>query len=275
MNNVITIDEVVRRTGLTSRSLRFYEARGLLQTNRSLSGKRLFGPAELERVHQIMLLKRAGLTVAQMQQLFDRKAIDIVSLLRGQLESLSRQAAAISASQSVIRTVLDQSEEAQPLTVSAICALIKHSAECASPDPQWRAVIDRYWSEDAKTEWQTLVRPVFAQHPEWANGGYLSQWRTLSEKIKTALPLDPSSEQARDFVQEWLELLAPIMNIATPNMRANMVSMYSDMSQWPQNVDHGFDKSVWDFVRAAHQAATLAGHVFVTPPSPHSSQETF
>jgi DNA-binding transcriptional MerR regulator len=47
MIDALTIDEVVRRTGLTSRALRFYEARGLIRPLRTGSGRRLFGPGEL------------------------------------------------------------------------------------------------------------------------------------------------------------------------------------------------------------------------------------
>jgi len=45
MDDSFAIDEVVRRTGLTARALRFYEARGLVSPLRTQSGRRWFGPA--------------------------------------------------------------------------------------------------------------------------------------------------------------------------------------------------------------------------------------
>lgn len=273
MDEAITIDEVVRRTGLTSRALRFYESRGLLRPKRTSSGRRLFGPTELERVHQIMMLKRAGLTVAQMQQLFDRKAVDIASLLRAQLDNLSSQAAEIAAAQKLIKAVLGQIGTSQPITVAMMCGLIKHSAQCASGAPEWRAVIDRFWTTEAQAEWRRLVGPVWAQHPEWADGGYQRQWRALSNQIRAAMPMDPSGEQARSFVQNWLDLLEPISKVATPDMRAAMVAMYADMKNWPASVDHGFESEVWEFIRSAHQAATNAGHRFETQSTVQSSPQ--
>jgi MerR family transcriptional regulator, thiopeptide resistance regulator len=65
----IDIREVARRTGLTSRALRFYEARGLLKPLRTYSGRRLYGRGELERIQQILALKRAGLSLAQIGKL--------------------------------------------------------------------------------------------------------------------------------------------------------------------------------------------------------------
>ncbi|MBA4045442.1 MAG: MerR family transcriptional regulator, partial [Erythrobacter sp.] len=56
MSDSFSIQEVVRRTGLTSRALRFYEARGLIAPLRASSGRRFYGAAELERIHQIVTL---------------------------------------------------------------------------------------------------------------------------------------------------------------------------------------------------------------------------
>jgi len=54
MNGVLDIAEVVRRTGLTARALRFYEARGLVQPLRTHAGRRLYGRGEFERINQVM-----------------------------------------------------------------------------------------------------------------------------------------------------------------------------------------------------------------------------
>lgn len=43
MDQPLDIREVARRTGLTSRALRFYEARGLLTPLRSFNGRRFHG----------------------------------------------------------------------------------------------------------------------------------------------------------------------------------------------------------------------------------------
>ena len=84
------IDEVVRRTGLTSRALRFYEARGLITPLRTQSGRRWFGPEELERIHRIVALKKAGLSLGDIKRLFDRKPIDLAALLGAQRSRLGR-----------------------------------------------------------------------------------------------------------------------------------------------------------------------------------------
>ena len=59
MAESLDIAQVARLNGLTSGALRFYEARGLVAPLRSASGRRHYGPAELERLHQVMAMKRA------------------------------------------------------------------------------------------------------------------------------------------------------------------------------------------------------------------------
>ena len=92
MDDLIDIREVVRRTGLTSRALRFYEARGLVSPLRTHTGRRLYGPAELERIAQILALKRADLSLAQIQRLTAQRALDLGRLIDAQLEALAGRA---------------------------------------------------------------------------------------------------------------------------------------------------------------------------------------
>jgi DNA-binding transcriptional MerR regulator len=77
MHQPLDISEVCRRTGLTSRALRFYEARGLVAPLRTYSGRRLYGPAELERINLVVTLKRAGLTLSQIGKLTGQGSLNL------------------------------------------------------------------------------------------------------------------------------------------------------------------------------------------------------
>ena len=85
----LDISEVCRRTGLTSRTLRFYEARGLVSPTRTYSGRRLYGPAELECINGIVALKRAGLTLSQIARLPHQDLLDFGRL--GELMGYDRK----------------------------------------------------------------------------------------------------------------------------------------------------------------------------------------
>lgn len=56
------IGELSQRTGVSSRSLRYYEEQGLLTSSRSQAGQRHYSDAEVERVALIRQLFDAGLS---------------------------------------------------------------------------------------------------------------------------------------------------------------------------------------------------------------------
>lgn len=91
MTTILDIADVARRTGLSARALRFYEARGLVAPLRTASGRRVYGAGELERLHQLLAFKRAGLSLARIKQLFDRAPIDLRELIATQLHAIVAQ----------------------------------------------------------------------------------------------------------------------------------------------------------------------------------------
>jgi DNA-binding transcriptional MerR regulator len=54
----LTAAECASRTGLTVRALRVYERYDLIRPRRTASGWRLYGPAEITRLTEIIALKR-------------------------------------------------------------------------------------------------------------------------------------------------------------------------------------------------------------------------
>ncbi len=60
--NKMRIGEVAGQSGVSVRSLRYYEEQGLLRSSRSESGQRLYAPGAVERVILIQRLYAAGLS---------------------------------------------------------------------------------------------------------------------------------------------------------------------------------------------------------------------
>ncbi len=64
------IAEVCDRTGLSPRTIRYYEEIGLLPgVRRKASGRRVYGPEELERLGFINRLKELGLSLSEIGEL--------------------------------------------------------------------------------------------------------------------------------------------------------------------------------------------------------------
>lgn len=66
----LSIAEVGEQTGLSARTLRYYEELGLLPgVRRRAGGRRVYGPDELERLRFIQRLKALGLSLAEVKEL--------------------------------------------------------------------------------------------------------------------------------------------------------------------------------------------------------------
>lgn len=73
----ISIGSVCRTTGLSARTVRYYEELGLLPGVRRREGaRRVYGEDELERLHFIQRLKTLGLSLAEIGELNAVYAID-------------------------------------------------------------------------------------------------------------------------------------------------------------------------------------------------------
>lgn len=244
MNDVIDIREVVRRTGLTSRALRFYEARGLVSPLRTHTGRRLYGPGELERIAQILALKRAGLTLAQIQRLTARRPLDLKRLIEAQLEAIAGREAEIAEAKALLLTVKSRIDRGEPVDAATFCSLIRNG-DAVMAEENWKKVTDRYFSEAEKAEWAGRAAAL----PEGFDmQAYGRQWEALGARIEAALPLDPKSPEAGAFYDEWQALLAPFRAVATPAMMAGAANLYERMDEWQSEQKPPFSQAVWQFI---------------------------
>jgi DNA-binding transcriptional MerR regulator len=66
---MMRIGELAARTGVSRRSLRYYEKHGLLHAERSANGWRVYREAAVQRVRKIAELLDSGLTLEGVRQL--------------------------------------------------------------------------------------------------------------------------------------------------------------------------------------------------------------
>jgi MerR family redox-sensitive transcriptional activator SoxR len=67
MDGVLTIGEVAKRSGTATSALRFYEERGLIQSQRNDSGHRRYPRAVIRRVAFIVFAQKIGLSLQEIR----------------------------------------------------------------------------------------------------------------------------------------------------------------------------------------------------------------
>lgn len=112
------IGELARRTGVSERSLRYYEQQGLLRSERTPGGHREFGTWAVDRVIRIQALFAAGLPSKKIAVLLpcirdadggpsaiaDRKLVDELTTER---ERINRTVADLLLSREILDEVID------------------------------------------------------------------------------------------------------------------------------------------------------------------------
>jgi DNA-binding transcriptional MerR regulator len=120
----LQIGEVAERTGVTQRTLRFYEEKGLLKPpTRMEGGFRLYSDADIQRVEQIKRLQQLlGFPLAEIKEMIDAEEIKM------QLRAEYRPEAAISQK----RAQLDRAVEVTERQVDVIRRRIDSLTEMQS-----------------------------------------------------------------------------------------------------------------------------------------------
>ena len=83
--------EAAKRLGATPKALRLYEARGLVKPLRSQADWRAYGPEQMARLHQILALKRLGLSLARIAELLKPNGLKLDAVLAIPVEAMEHE----------------------------------------------------------------------------------------------------------------------------------------------------------------------------------------
>ncbi|TDV40709.1 MerR family transcriptional regulator [Actinophytocola oryzae] len=172
----LTIGELARRTGLTTRTIRFYSDEGLLPpAHRTDAGYRLYDGASLARLELLRTLRELGLGLPDAEAAL-AGARPVADLARQHVDLLDEQIRVLQLRRAVLRAIARTRTELDGVR------LMKDLASMT--DAERAAVIDDFWDE---------VNAGLDINPEFATG---------MRSAKPVLPDDPSPEQ----LEAWLEL---------------------------------------------------------------------
>ncbi len=244
MEQQLDIRDVAKSTGLTSRALRFYEARGLIAPLRTFNGRRLYGRADLERIQQILALKRAGLSLAQIGKLTIARNLDLASLVDAQLDVIDDRKRELEEARNLLVSIKSRIDRGEPVDAATFCSLIRQGTKIMEAE-DWKKVSDQYFSKEEQEEW--------AKHPpkaEFDQAEYSRRWADLGARVEAAIPKGPESIEAGALYDEWQELLAPFKAVATPKMMEGATRFYEKMDEWSGDVPNApFTSEAFRFIQ--------------------------
>lgn len=166
-----TIQEVARRTGLTSRTLRHYDDIGLLPASEiGHGGIRHYDDHALVRLQRILLLKDLGLGLSAIAEVVDSPTGDEISHLRRHLELLELERQTLDRRITAVRTTITAREGVRPMTADMFDGF-DHTQYQQEVEQRWgkdtHATSDAWWRSKSAGEKKAFQQEVAALSADW------------------------------------------------------------------------------------------------------------
>lgn len=195
-----SIGEVARVTGTTSRTLRHYEAVGLLAPSRTApGGVRWYDDAALVRLQRILMLRDLGLPLAEIARVLDAQT-DEAEALRAHLVWLRAERARLDRMVTTVERTITAREEGTTMTAPQMFDGFDHTQHREEVEQRWGA--EAYATSDAWWRGQTDE-----QRAAWKAAAQ----QLVNDWVQAAADqVDPASPRAQDLAARQVAWLGSI-----------------------------------------------------------------
>ncbi len=195
-----TIHDVARLCGTTSRTLRHYDAIGLLPPSRVAgTGYRYYDDDALVRLQRILLLRGLGLALPEVQRVLDSEQ-DPVTALRAHLDRLRDEQNRLSRQVASVTWTITALENGDPLMAETMFDGFDHTRYQDEVEQRWGAAAyapgDAWWRALSAVDRETWKRRVTELGAAWV---------AAAERGTT-----PGSAEAQDLARRHCAWLASI-----------------------------------------------------------------
>ena len=215
------INEAEQILGITKANIRFYEREGLLTPSRNESGYRDYSEADIARLKQIVILRKLGLPVNQIQEILDG-VLPLQDALAQNIDSLNQQIEALNGALALSRQLRLENEET--LDVERYWNLIRSQE---AQGLQFQALVDDYLKfTEVNYEWFLWPLPGSALRRPWTVAIYaviLSAFTALTSVMSGAPFLPAFFRQIVNFIQGllmWTAIFIPIYLLSKRHKKA-------------------------------------------------------
>lgn len=224
------INEVATLTGITVRTLHYYDEIGLLKPSEiTAAGYRLYDNAALDTLQQILFFREMDFSLQEIKEIMQNPHYDKNEALAKHRELLLQKRKRLDALIFLVTTTL------QGETDMSFKQFDKTELETAKSQ----------YAAEAKERWGDT--DAYAEHAKKTSAYTDANWQAAqaeSEAILTEFgklrATPPESEAAQALVKKWQDYITANFYQCTPEILSGLGSMYVSDAQFTQNIDkHG------------------------------------
>jgi MerR family transcriptional regulator, thiopeptide resistance regulator len=244
----VNVGEVAALAGVTVRTLHHYDRIGLLSpSGRTAAGYRQYSPADLDRLHQVLLYRELGFPLEEVATLLDDPSADPEAHLRRQhallRDRLERTTAMVAA--------VEKEMEARAMGISLTPE--ERFEVFGEHDPaQYDAEVSQRWGETGAYA-QSKRRTAAYTKDDWLQ--ILAEGESIEARFAAALQagVPADSEQAMDLAEEHRQQISRNFYDCPPEMHAGLGRMYVEDERFTAHYEQrasGLARYVSDAVQA-------------------------
>lgn len=195
--------EAARRLGVTVKALRLYEARGLVTPTRTNTGWRVYGPEAMARLHQILALKRLGLSLQRIGALLAGRALSLDAVLALQEQALAGDRARLDRALGLVRSARARLAGGKVLSIDDLATLTRETT-MSEPlsDDEAKALFEPLGQKHFTPEQLDALKARNFGADDQAEAS--AAWAQLTEECKALMAKgDPTSPEAMDLARRW------------------------------------------------------------------------
>lgn len=235
-----SIQDVARAAGTTSRTLRHYDAIGILEPTRiGANGYRYYDDDSLVRLQRIMLLRELDLDLPTIAEVLDGQ-LDAIEALREHVLLLEKERDRIEQLIATVSRTLRKMEGGERLVAQEVFDGFDHT--------QYKDEVIERWGRDAYERGDRWWRSLSAEEKQQFQQQQLDIATAFADALSAGKT--PDSEDAQAIVQRHYDWLSITMPNPSKEYIIGLGQMYVDDPRFTKNYDkHGEGTAV--FVRDA------------------------
>lgn len=215
-----TIGEVAGMLGVTTKTLRHWEARGLLDPWRTAADYRVYTDDDIERGAAIALYRGVGMSLDSIAELIDAPSHTLRTALTRHRALLSDQLAAVSSQLEAVDALIEESENAKEGDID-MDAMKKYLGEKM---PEYQVEAEQRWGDTA--EWAQSQEKL----GQMGENDFIALQRDHEEfvaKLKQAQKdgVEAGSDEAKGLVDKHREMIGQWYEV-TPPRQLILARMY-------------------------------------------------
>ncbi|MFC9999242.1 MerR family transcriptional regulator [Nocardia sp. NPDC127526] len=216
----LTVGRTAGLVGLSVRTLHHWDVIGLVRpSDRTSAGYRLYAPADIARIHRVLVYRELGFPLAQIAQLLDDPATDAREHLRRQRTELVDRIARLESMVGAVDRMLEASAKGMQLTP-------EQQVEIFGSDwqPEWIEEAEQRWGDSA--QWaQWADRTADWTPADWTR--ITAETNELNADLATAKRdgVSPGSAEANALAERHRALMSRYFD-CTRSMQSCMARMF-------------------------------------------------